>query len=136
MMEHTRMQLDTGMRESPSTHFRQVDGHLVVDSASGSAADVAAIYRDLAVYCIEKQVRRVLLKPADDDVAGEHAFRVAMTTMVLAGLPAQFRIALVAANERIVSRYRNTERDLCAAGVDAKIFDSEDGAQRWLQRAL
>jgi hypothetical protein len=121
-------------QELPNGYFRQVDGHLVVEPASGSATDVAAIYRDLAIYCIEKQVRRLLLKPADDDAAGEHAFRVAMTTMVLAGLPAEFRVALVAANERIVVRYRNSERDLCAAGVDAKMFDSDDGAQRWLGR--
>src|SRR5687767_5746684 len=126
------MQRDTTMQESSGGHFRQVDGHLLVEPPTGSATDVAAIYRDLAVYCIEKQVRRVLLKPADDDVAGEHAFRVAMTTLVLAGLPSEFRVALVAANERIVVRYRNTERDLCAAGVDAKMFDSDAGAQRWL----
>jgi hypothetical protein len=128
------MQLDSTMQESSGSHFRQVDGRLIVEPGLGNATELAAIYRDLAVFCIEKQVRSVLVKPADDDLAGEHAFRVAMTTMVLAGLPAEFRIALVAASERIGSRYRNTERDLCAGGVDAKIFDSEDGAQRWLGR--
>jgi len=30
------------------------------------------------------------------------------------------------------ARYRDTERDLCIAGVDAKMFDTEDAAARWL----
>jgi hypothetical protein len=130
------VQLDTEMsKESSGGHFRQVDGYLIVEPGRGGVTELGAIYRDLAVFCIEKQVRRVLVNPADDDVAADHALRVAMTTMVLAGLPAEFRIALVAGSERLMARYRKTERDLSAAGVDAKVFDSEDGARRWLGQA-
>ena len=52
--------------------------------------------------------------------------------MLLAGLPAEFRIALVAGNPRMEARYRLTERDLCMAGVDARIFATEDDATLWL----
>jgi len=120
------------LRESPDGHITQVDGHLVVDCGRLTATEVAAIYRDLAVLCIEKQVRRVVVRPADDDPAGERALRVALATMVRAGLPAELRIALVANNERIEARYRNTERDLCMAGVEAKIFETQHTATRWL----
>jgi hypothetical protein len=39
---------------------------------------------------------------------------------------------LVANNERIEAKYRNTERDLCMAGVEAKIFETQHAATRWL----
>jgi hypothetical protein len=62
----------------------------------------------------------------------ERALRTALTTMVLAGLPSEFRLALLAETARIAARYRDTERDLRRAGVDAKMFDTEDAAARWL----
>jgi hypothetical protein len=120
------------LRESPDGRVRQVDGLLLIEPGRGTATEVAAIYRDLAVLCIERQLRRVLVKISDDDPAGERCLRNALTTMVLAGLPAEFRIALVANGERIEARYRNTARDLSMAGVDAKLFETEDGAARWL----
>src|SRR5918996_477816 len=49
------------LRESPDIYIKQVDGQLRVEAAR-FAGDVAAIYRDLAVLCIEKQIRRVLVK--------------------------------------------------------------------------
>jgi hypothetical protein len=106
--------------------------YLRVESGPGTVTEVAAVYRDFAVLCIEKQIRCVLVTPGDDDPAGERCLRNAVTTMVLVGLPAEFRIALVAGTSRIVACYRNTERDLCMAGVDAKVFETEDAATRWL----
>jgi hypothetical protein len=117
-------------RESPNG-ITQVNGHLVVEPGRATVTEIGAIYRDLAVFCIEKQISRVLVKPGDDD-AEERALRVAMTTMVLAGLPAGFRCALVAHDPRIEARYRDTQRDLCMAGVDAKMFETDDSATRWL----
>jgi len=124
-------------REAPGVYFKQVDGHLLVEPGSAPARETESTYRDLAVYCIERQIRRVLVKPGDDDPVGEHALRIALTTMTLAGLPAEFRIALLADTDAIAARYGKTERDLCAAGIDARMFDDKDGALRWLgQRAL
>ena len=118
-------------RESPDTYFKQFDGYLLVEPRPGGP-DPAAVYRDLAVYCIEKQIRRVLVKPPDDDLVGERGLRNAMNMMVLAGLPPEFRIALVAQTERVAARYRITERELRDAGLDARLFDAEESAVRWL----
>ena len=121
------------LRESPDVCIRQVDGHLIVEPGRATPTEIGAIYRDLAVFCIEKQIRRVLVKPGDDDdPASERSLRNALTTMVLAGLPPEFRIALVAGTGRIAARYHSTERDLCMAGVNAKIFETEDNATLWL----
>ena len=123
------------MRESPEGYFRQFDGCLIVEPRYAAATEVSAIYRDLAVLCIEKQIRRVVVRPGDDDMAGEHALRVAMTIMLLAGLPPEFKMAVVADAAPIEARYRSVERDLCSAGVDAKLFETEDGALRWLDES-
>jgi hypothetical protein len=120
------------LRASSDGHLRQVDGHLVVEPGRTTASDIGAIYRDLAVLCLENQLRRVLVKPGDDDPLGERALRMALTTMVLAGLPAGFRLALVAGDQRIEARYRFTESDLCLAGVRTKMFKNEESAARWL----
>jgi len=120
------------VRESPDGYLRQINGYLVVEPGRGTATELAAIYRDLADFCIERQIRRVLVKPSDGNAAEEHALRRALTTMVLAGLPAEFKLALVAEGGRIAARYRDTERDLCIAGVDARMFETEDSATRWL----
>jgi hypothetical protein len=120
-------------RASSNRHFRQVDGQLIVASRGGAATEVGALYRNLAVLCIEQQVTRVLVKPCGADPVEEHALRVALTTMVLAGLPAGFRIALVADSDRVRARYLNTERDLRMAGVDAQMFPTEEGAAHWLR---
>jgi hypothetical protein len=119
-------------REPPHGHITQVNGHLIVEPGRAAATEIGALYRELAVLCIEKRIRGVLVKPSDDDAAADHALRVAMTTMVLAGLPAEFKIALVADSGRIEARYRDTERDLCLAGIDAKMFETEYSAARWL----
>jgi hypothetical protein len=61
--------------------------------------------------------------------------RDALTVMVLAGLPANFKLALVAASPRVAVTYRDARRDLCAAGVTTRMFESEEDAARWLDSA-
>ena len=68
----------------------------------------------------------------DVDRGAEKALRVALTTMVLAGLPGGFRVALVAVARPIEALYRITQRDLVAATLDARLFDNEEAAARWL----
>jgi hypothetical protein len=110
----------------------QIDGHLRVEATSGSADEIGAIYRAMAHLCIQGQLRHLLVKPADDNPEGEHALRVSLTTMVLAGIPPDFRLALVAITPRIEARYLNAPRDLRLANIDAQIFASEEAAARWL----
>jgi hypothetical protein len=114
-------------------YLKQVDGYLLVEVGRGTMTEVAGIYRSLAYLCVKKQLTRVLVKVADDDEAdGEHALRDALTTMLLAGLAPGFRIALLAATQRVGARYRTIQSDLVRADVDARIFESEEAAARWL----
>jgi len=113
-------------------HITETEAYLLVDVVSGSISEVAEIYRTLAFLCIKKQLRRVLIKAADDDAAAEHALRDAFTTMLLAGIAPDFRLALVAATQRVEARYRSVQRDLSLASVHAKIFENESDAAYWL----
>ena len=93
--------------------------------------EIDEIYRSLAVMCVSDRVRRVLITAEADHSAGEHALREAFSAMLLAGIPADFRIAF-AAPRPIGERYKQAMRDLRLAGVEAGIFESEAEAVRWL----
>ena len=108
------------------------DGYLTVEFGYGTSTEIAQIYRTLAVRCIEEEVKRVLVKPGDDDYAGERALRDAFTMILLAGIAPGFRIALVASEPRVEARYRICVRDLRLANVDAKLFGDEAEAASWL----
>jgi len=107
--------------------------HLRVEFGYGTVTEIAALYRALAVTCIEKQISQVLIIAGDDDPAGERALRDALTMMVLAGIPHDFRLALVAALPRVAQTYARTQRDFNAAGIKTRVFDNEEHAERWLE---
>ena len=119
--------------ERSDRYLTETPGYLVVEARLTNGAEVADIFRSLAVRCLEKQINRVLVKAGDNDSAGERALRDAFTTMLLAGLPLGFRIALVAGTPAIQARYRTAQRDLALAGVDARLFESEAEAIGWLE---
>ena len=121
--------------ESSEPHLRQRDDCVVVEFGYGSAGEVSQIYRALAVYCLQRGVKRVLIKPGDDDPAGERALRDAFTVMVLAGLEPGFRAALVFADARVEAVYGAALRDLQLANVETRSFENEDDALRWLKPA-
>ena len=120
------------IHEPAERHLLEAEGYLAVEFGHESSSEIAEIYRALAVRCIHEEVKRVLVKPGDDDYAGERALRDAFTMILLAGIAPGFRIALVAADQRVEARYRICVRDLRLANVDAKLFTSENEARLWL----
>ncbi len=127
--------MGTALGHPRGSRLTQTSGYLRAESGFGTTTEIAELYRALAVTCVQEQITRVLIIAGDDDPAGEHALRNALVVMVLAGLPAEFKLALVAASDRVEATYRNAQRDLCAAGMTARLFDSEDDATRWLGSA-
>ncbi len=121
-----------GIQESGDRNLRQVDGYLVVEPGLSSAAELQSTYRAFAVLCIKNQITRALVKAIDSDPAGEHALRDAFTMMLLAGIPAGWKLALVADTPAVEARYRDAQRDLTMAGVDARLFATEQEALSWL----
>ena len=126
--------MDATVLPGPADRYlTETPGYLVVEAGLSNGAGAADIFRSFAERCLQKQINRVLVKTGDSDAAGERALRDAFTTLLLAGIPSNFKIALVAGTPLIQSRYRNAQRDLAMAGVDAKLFDSEAEAVWWLE---
>ena len=116
-----------GIRESP-------DYTRVECPPCCSVGEIGALYRSVAVLCIQKEINRLLIISSNDDPAGPQALRDSFTVMLLAGLPPGFRVALVGSTATVVHAYGTAHRDLRAAKVDAGLFDAEKGAVRWLGR--
>src|SRR5260221_2188787 len=111
-----------GVQDSGDRNLRQVDGYLVVEPGLSSAAELQSTYRAFAVLCIKNRITRALVKAIDSDPAGEHALRDAFTMMLLAGIPAGWKLALVAGTPAVEARYPNAQRDLTLAGREARRF--------------
>jgi len=109
--------------------------YLRLEFGYSTVTDIMQLYRELAVACVRRQITRALIVAGDDEPAGERALRVAATTMVLAGVAADLKIALVATSPRVALAYSNTQRDLNAAGIKAQLFEAEEDAARWLDAA-
>jgi hypothetical protein len=122
-----------GIQEPGDRYIRQVDGYLVVEPALNGSAELEAVYRAFAVLCVKNQVSRALVKAADGNPEGERALRDAFTTMLLAGIPSGFKLALLAGKPGVEARYRNTQRDLTLAGIETRLFDTEEKAVGWLE---
>lgn len=127
------MVVSANLGRDPVQSFQETLGYLRVEFGYGTVNEVAEIYRLVAVNCLQRQITRVLILVGDDDPAGERALRDAATTMVLADVPSGFRLALVSADPRVAYTYRNAQRDLTAAGVNTRMFETEDEAVHWLQ---
>ena len=121
--------------DAAERHLVDADGYIFVEFGYGTTTEISAIYRALAVRCITEDLKRVLVKPGDDDLAGERALRDAFTMMLLAGIAPGFRIAIVAELPHVETRYRRCVRDLRLANVNAQLFASENEAISWLTHA-
>lgn len=113
-------------------HLADAKGYVLVEFGYGTTTEISAIYRAFAVRCISEDLKRALIKPGDDDFAGERALRDAFTMILLAGIAPGFRVAIVASVPRVEARYRICVRDLRLANVDAQLFDKDDAAVSWL----
>lgn len=111
----------------------QTGRHARAEFGHATVTEIGALYRALAVLCIEKQVSRILVVAGDDDPAGQLALRDALTVMVLAGVPENLRLAVVAGPQGITNPYRRVARELSRAGITTRLFASEADATLWLE---
>lgn len=112
--------------------LNETSGYLRAEFGYSTATEIAELYRALAVTCVQRQIARVLIVAGDDEPAAETSLRDALTTMILAGIPEDFRLALVIALPRVAWAYGKTRRDLEAAGITTRLFENEEDAARWL----
>ena len=108
---------------------------LWADCREADERELAQVCRALAVSCIEKDVKRVLIDATQCDPEGVGAVRDAFTMMMLAGIPSGFRAAFVTDVRRAYAYFADLERDLTLLHVQAKVFADTGAASDWLASA-
>jgi hypothetical protein len=113
-------------------------GYVRVDFNSCDVSELSAVYQGFATFCLDHKVTRALLKAGDNDPNGHYRLRDALHTMArLAQIPAEFKLALIPSTHAIEAIYREAQRHLRAAGLNAWVFADEEEAVDWLEgRAL
>lgn len=109
-------------------------GYVRVDFNSCNVFELSAVYRDFATFCLDHKTTRALLKAGDNDPRGHYGLRDALVIMAQATqIPAEFKLALVPSTHAIEAVYREAQRQLRAAGLNAWVFADEEEAVDWLE---
>ena len=113
-------------------------GYVRVDFNSCNVSELSEIYGGFAKFCVDNNVTRALLKAGDNDPNGHYRLRDALICMAqLAQIPPEFKLALIPSTRPIETIYREAQRHLRAAGLNAWVFAEEEEAVDWLEgRAL
>lgn len=108
-------------------------GWLRVSVGLALADEVQACYRNAAMECLRGHCDRVLVVgDAKFDPMAHLAGRDALRSLALAGVPASFRLALVALSANLVRIYEDAVVEAARLGLEARRFDSEADAESWL----
>jgi len=100
----------------------------------GLADEVQECYRTLANECVVRQCSRVLIIGlATLDPFYHLAGRDALRSLALAGVPDNFRLALVAQSASLIAVYDAAVVEAGRLGLEVRRFITEEEAERWLR---
>jgi hypothetical protein len=127
------MATSTPIHQGKGCDIALTEGHIRVDVGPGLATEVQACYRAFVAECLNRQCARALVVGyADLDPFYHLAARDALRAMALAGVPANFRLALVAKTGGLIAVYDTAVVEASRLGIEARRFITEDDAERWL----
>ena len=122
------------MDHADNGRITECGGYVRVDFGSCNAAELPEVYQAFASFCLDRKATRALLKAGDDFPNGHYALREALTTMAqFAGIPADFKLALLPSTRPVEAVYREAQVHLRASGLNAWVFTAEDEAVDWLE---
>jgi hypothetical protein len=103
---------------------------------NSDAQHIQECYRTLAVECVRRGATRALIVGADNgDAVVHNALLDAIRSLALAGLPPDFRLALVPGSVQVAGVYRVAVAEAARYGIAARQFVKEDQAIAWLSKA-
>jgi hypothetical protein len=109
-------------------------GYVRVDFGSCNSSELSALYRAFPAFCLDNNATRALLKAGDNDPNGHYGLRDALVAMAhRAQIPPEFKLALIPSTRAIDTIYREAQRYLRAAGLNAWVFATEHEAVDWLE---
>jgi hypothetical protein len=122
------------LRSSTGCSIELKDGHLRVVVGPALPDEVQDCYRAFANECVIRACQRVLIVGnAKIDAFSHLALRDVLRSMALAGVPAGFRLALVADTANLIAVYDTAVLEAGRLGIDARRFMNEQDAASWLQ---
>jgi hypothetical protein len=109
-------------------------GVVVIDFRRCGTAQLYAIYQDFGLLCSRGGVRCALLKTGDEDADAHYALRDMLRTVALiAEIPLELRLAMVASSGAVASVGLRMRKELRVLGCDAQVFRTEREAKQWLR---
>lgn len=110
-----------------------VNDYVRADVGPGSAGEIQQCYQDWAFACLDGTCQRALLVgTSQGDEFAHLAARDAIASMAIAGIPAGFRLAVVARNVLLITVYDAVVVAARRHGIDARRFQEEKEAVQWL----
>lgn len=123
----------TPIRQSAGCDIGQAQGYIRVAVGPGLATQVQECYRAFVNECLQRASTRALVVGTSRIDEFQHlALRDALRSMALAGLPAGFRLALVATTPNLIAIYDAVLLEGARLGIEVRRFGSEEAAARWL----
>lgn len=125
----------------PDPPIRSTKGCEIVETAQylwgsvgpGLADEVQECYRALVNECLQRKcIRALILGRAQLDAFSHLALRDALRAMSVAGLPAGFRLALIAETPDLIAVYDAAVVEATRRGIEARRFLTKADAERWL----
>lgn len=113
--------------------IHRIKDQLRVEVGPALPDEVQQCYRALANECVTGACLRVLVVGnASIDAFSHLALRDALRAMALAGVPAGFRLALVAVTANLIAIYDTAVVEAERLGIEARRFMTAEEAERWL----
>ena len=121
------------IRQTPGCDIRQEELWLRARVGPGLADEVQECYRTVANECLRNRCSRVLVLGVSQFDAFDHlAGRDALRSLALAGVPEDFRLALVALTPDLIAVYDSAVLEAERLDIEARRFHTEAEAERWL----
>jgi hypothetical protein len=126
----------TLLHHSNGCDIDQVSNHIRCTVGHGLAQEVQECYRAFVNECLQRHCTRALIVGiASLDAFNHLALRDALRSMALFGVPAGFRLALVAGTPELIAVYDAALVEAGRHGIDARRFHSEADADAWLTQS-
>jgi hypothetical protein len=124
----------TPIRQTGGCDIDQGPSYLRGRVGPGLADEVQECYRAIVNECLQRHCTRALIVGrARVDAFNHLALRDALRAMSMAGLPPEFRIALVAETPDLIAIYDTAVVEAGRCGIDARRFLAIADAERWLE---
>lgn len=120
-------------RPHPDCTIHKKGAYIRADVGHGSAPEIQECYRTVASLALEHKFERVLVVGIGDRDSHSHlTARDVVIALDVIGVPAGFKLALVAKSDATLNGYKHAEIAAKERGLRVRVFRDERAAVDWL----